>query len=127
MKRANYLLIGILLFALQTLQAQKSANPDPEPILMKDPVTNCAYRFHYYPNLQAYYDAKNNEYIYKEKGEWTKAKEIPSGYMGYSLNNKVNVIITDYDDDDVTQFIKTHKKKYPYNFHQKLKQVSSTE
>jgi hypothetical protein len=132
MKRANYLLIGILFFALQTIQAQKAQAPKletktGETILIKDPVTHCSYRYHYYPNLCAYYDAKANEYILRDNGEWKRLKEIPSGYMGYSLNNKVNVVITDYDDDDVIQFIKIHKKKYPYNFHQKLKEITSTD
>ena len=134
MKKANYLLIGILFLAL-SVQAQKAQAPKDEkeqpkavdPILIKDPVTNCSYRYHYYPNLCAYYDAKENNYIFRQNGEWTKAKEIPSGYMGYSLNNKVNVVITDFDDDDPTQLIKIHKKKYPYNYHQKMKEITSTE
>ena len=128
MKKLNYLLIVILCFVLQTSQAQQAPQAKTnETILIKDPLTQCSYRYHYYPNLCAYYDAKANDYIYKQNGTWQRAKEIPSGYMGYSLNNKVNVVITDYDDDDVTQFIKIHKKKYPYNFHQRLKEVSSTE
>lgn len=130
MRKAHYLLIGILFLAMQPARAQKAQMPDPkagETILIKDPVTQCSYRYHYYPNLCGYYDAKKNEYILKINNEWQRVKEIPNGYMGYSLNNKVNVVITDYDDDDVIQFIKVHKKKYPYNFHQKLKQVSYTE
>ncbi|RZJ29937.1 MAG: hypothetical protein EOO48_06290 [Flavobacterium sp.] len=132
MKKLNYLLIATVCLVFQITLAQKAAAPADdekivEPILIKDPVTQCAYRYHYYPNLCAYYDAKANLYIFKQNGEWQKAKEIPSGYMGYSLNNKVNVVITDYDDDDPTQFIKLHKKKYPYNFHQKLKEVTSAE
>jgi hypothetical protein len=134
MRKANYLLIIILFFVLQSAQAQKSQNlaQNTQPqnggtILIKDPVTQCAYRYNYFPNLGAYYDAKTNQYIYSQNGQWIKAKEIPSGYMGYSLNNKMNVVITDYDDDDPTQFIKIHKKKFPYNYHQKNKQLSSRE
>ena len=128
MKKLNYILIGILFFALQTVTAQQAPQAKTnETILIKDPVTQCKYRYHYYPNLCAYYDAQNNDYIFKVNGVWQRAKEIPSGYMGYSLNNKVNVVINDYEDDDVTQFNKVHKKKYPYNFHQRLKEVSSAE
>src|SRR6476660_4839005 len=120
MKNAHYLLIGFLFFALQMRYAQKGQINEPEsvtPILIKDPSTLCTYRYHYYPNLCGYFDAKANLYILKIDGQWQKVKEIPNGYMGYSLNNKMNVVITDYDDDDVTQFIKVHKKKFPYNFH----------
>lgn len=130
MKTANYIWIGILMLTLQTAYAQKAQLPQTsgsDTILIKDPVTHCTYRYYYYPNLFGYFDAQKNEYILKVDNQWQRLKEIPNGYMGYSLNNKFNVLITDYDDEDVTQFIKVHKKKYPYNFHQKLKQVSSTE
>lgn len=130
MKTANYIWIGILMLTLQTTYAQKAQLPQSgsgETILIKDPATNCSYRYYYYPNLFGYYDAQKNEYILKVDNQWQRLKEIPNGYMGYSLNNKFNVLITDYDDEDVTQFIKVHKKKYPYNFHQKVKQVSSNE
>jgi hypothetical protein len=134
MRKANYLLIAMVFFVLQSAHAQKSQNlalnSQPQNtgiILIKDPVTQCAYRYHYFPNLGAYYDSKTDQYIYSHNGQWIKAKEIPSGYMGYSLNNKMNVVITDYDDDDPTQFIKVHRKKYPYNYHQKHKQLSAAE
>lgn len=130
MKTANYIWIGILMLTLQTTYAQKAQLPQTgngETILIKDPVTNCKYRYYYYPNLVGYFDAQKNEYILRIDNQWQRLKEIPNGYMGYSLNNKFNVLITDYDDDDVTQFVKVHKKKYPYNFHQKVKQVSANE
>lgn len=127
MKKATYLLIGIFVLALQPTFAQKGQMAESEAsphVLVKDPETQCTYRYHYYPNLCGYYDAKSNDYILKIQGQWQRVKEIPSGYMGYSLNNKMNVVITDYDEDDVTQFIKIHKKQYPYNFHQKVREVS---
>lgn len=122
MKKLNYLLFLIIFFDLHAACAQSATKKDI--ILIKDPITHCAYRYHYYPNLEAYYDTKENIYIFSQKGEWIRAAEIPSGYRGYSLNNKVNVVITDYDDDDPTQFIKIHKKKYPYNFHPKSKELT---
>jgi hypothetical protein len=79
-----------------------------------DPETNCMLRYYYFPNLEAYYDTQKNIYTYMDAGQWITADEIPAGYRGYSLYNKVNVVITDFDDDDPTQFLYKHKKKYPY-------------
>jgi len=124
MRKTTYLLIVIFLLALQAANAQKGQTNETEPVLIKDPETQCTYRYHYFPNLCGYFDAKTNLYILKIDGQWERVKEIPSGYMGYSLNNKMNVIITDYDEDDVTQFIKVHKKKYPYNFNQRTRELS---
>lgn len=109
MKKEFYLLTAILLLSVN-LSAQRA-----ESTPLVDPVTQCSYRYFYYPNIEAYFDSKNNVYIFQEKGEWITADEIPSGYRGYSIYNKVNVVINDYDDDNPTQFLSAHKKKYPYN------------
>jgi hypothetical protein len=112
-----------MLFAAQGVSAQQRTQKAP-PLV--DPLTNCSVRYYYYPNLQAYFDTKTKLYIFKVKGVWTKAEEIPNGYMGYGLYNKVNVYITDYDDDDITQFIQDHKKKFPYQQNGRMRQVTAS-
>lgn len=116
------LIITLALFGLNSVAAQVDMG---DVILKVDPKTNCEYRYFYYPNIEAYYDAKKNLYLYKDNdGVWAKAKEIPSGYRGYSLQNKINVVIDDYDGDDPIQLLPIHKKKYPYNFHKKQRVVA---
>jgi len=78
-------------------------------------------RYYYYPNIEAYFDTQKNIYYFKENGKWNTATEIPAGYRGYSMLNKYNVSITDYDEDNICQFINAHKKKYPYITHEKSK------
>ena len=107
-KFAVALIIMIVLNA--SAQQKKSAAP---PLI--DPDSNCHLRYFYFPNLEAYYDTQKSIYLYMEGGVWKSAKELPNGYRGYSLNNKVNVLIKDYDDDNPCQFLPIHKKKYPYN------------
>ena len=112
MKKLNNLFASLLFFALTIAHAQGSKKTESPPTV--DPITNCALRYYYYPNLEAYFDTKKSVYIFSQKGEWITASEIPTGYRGYSLYNKVSVFITDYDDDNPTQFISKHKKKFPY-------------
>jgi len=111
-----------MLFLSTLAMAQKQVLQTP--LLPVDPATQCTHRYYYYPNLQAYYDAKTNLYLFNQNGIWTTSTSIPSGYRGYSLNNNFNVLIDNYDEDDITQFLSQHKKKYPYNFHPRLRQVS---
>ena len=80
-----------------------------------DKKTNCFIRYYYYPNLEAYFDNLKMVYYYFEDGDWQTAEELPTNYGGYSLFNKTKVIITDYDEENPQQFLKVHKKKYPYN------------
>lgn len=84
-------------------------------VLPVDPETNCQLRYYYYPNLEAYFDKQTDIYIFRDKGEWKRDKEIPSGYRGYGLFNKANIAINDYDDENPTQFIEKHRKRFPYN------------
>ncbi|HEX9980272.1 MAG TPA: hypothetical protein VGB50_06880 [Flavobacterium sp.] len=117
MKTLKLICVGLLLLSVMPTHAQ--TNTETARTIPSDPTTHCALRYLYFPNLEAYFDTKKNVYLYNEKGVWKTAEEIPSGYRGYSMYNKVNVSITDYDDDDPIQFLKMHKKKYPYIFNNK--------
>lgn len=113
MKNSVALIVMIMMMAFSGANAQNVA---PKLKALTDPETNCELRYYYFPNLQAYFDTKTSDYIFMQNGVWTKAKEIPSGYRGYSLHNKICVLITDYDDDDPTQFTAQYKQQYPANF-----------
>lgn len=121
MKNLKYTIALIILLFVKPAFAQKASMTKP-PLF--DPKTNCQLRYYYYPNLEAYFDTHKNIYYYKEKGQWITGEEIPNGYRGYSMFNKYNVFITDYDDDNICQFINIHKKKYPYITHEKQKQLN---
>lgn len=113
MKNLKSIFVLLLLFTACLSDAQTAEKKSINGPLI-DPVTNCVLRYYYFPNLEAYYDTQKNIYYFTESGKWTTADEIPSGYRGYSMYNKVNVIIKDYDDEDPTQFLPAHKKRYPY-------------
>ena len=126
MKKITTLLIILFtVLGLQDCLAQKSAYKDPEPPLF-NPVTNCQLRYNYYPNLEAYFDTQKSIYYYKEDGEWITAEELPNGYRGYSIYNKITIYINDYDDENPCQFINQHKKKYPYITNEKGKQLTQS-
>ena len=76
--------------------------------------SGCQVRYIYFPNMSAYYDKLENQYIFQEKGEWRKADELPTLYGGYSLYSNIGVEITDYDEDNPFTQIKQHRKQYPY-------------
>ena len=101
----------IVCFLALNATAQKAITPVAG---LTDKITNCVLRYYYFPNIEAYFDTQKSVYLYSEKGKWITAKELPVGYRGYSLYNKINVLIRDYDDENPTQFITIHKKRYPY-------------
>ncbi|WP_284652134.1 hypothetical protein [Flavobacterium terrisoli] len=98
--------------SVSELEKQTKAKMEKLPI---DKKTNCYIRYYYFPNIEAYFDNLKMVYYFKEKGEWMTAPELPKGYGGYSLYNKARVTITDFDDEMPYQFLKAHRKMYPYN------------
>ncbi|HEX8269867.1 MAG TPA: hypothetical protein VF581_08235 [Flavobacterium sp.] len=135
MKSFKITLITLSLLAFINVAAQQSTKAAPKfkeqttataAPKLKDPVTNCNLRYYYYPNLEAYYDVKLNIYYFLQDGKWTTATDIPKGYRGYGMYNKCRTAITDYDDEDPTQFLKIHKKQYPYAPTGKIKNMMAS-
>ncbi len=110
----------ILLLSVITASAQTSETTDIQSQFAdNNSVLAIGARYYYYPNLDAYYDSKDNLYIFESnqsKGQIVKAKEIPSGYRGYSLYNGIRVAITDYDGDDPFSKISEHRKQFPKKY-----------
>ena len=102
-----------MLSVCYSINAQ-STDP-PKKYIPVDPKTNCQLRYSYFPNLYAYYDNLKNVYYYQLNGQWQTAAELPQNYGGYSLYNRTRVAITNHEDENPQQFIKIHKKLYPYN------------
>ena len=125
MKNLKNIIALIALLNWFVVDAQTSTKKNINGALI-NPETNCVLRYYYFPNLEAYYDTQKNVYTYMDGGQWITAEEIPAGYRGYSLYNKVNVVINDFDDDDVTQFLYKHKKKYPYITKGNLKKMTAS-
>lgn len=119
MKKLSLISSLIILLGTQIALSQTRKNTDSLPIV--DPVSQCAYRYYYYPNIQAYFDTQKKIFHFKVDGEWTTGEEIPEDYGGYSLYRMLNVLITDYDDENPMQFLSIHRKKYPYTSNGRIK------
>ena len=104
----------ILLFAALSF-ITANAQVKEEKKLTVDPQTNCELRYFYFPNMEAYYDLKNEVFHYQENNVWVINTQLPPNYGGYSLFKKESVVLTDFDGDHPEQFIKAHRKMYPYN------------
>lgn len=89
--------------------------------LKYDNVTQCQIRYYYYPNIEAYYDILKEIYYIKEDGEWTIVEQIPSNFRGYSVYNNANIPVDDYEDDNITEMLPIHKKRFGYITKEKVR------
>ncbi len=71
-------------------------------------------KFHYYPNLRAYFNTETSEYVYEVNKTWITSKEIPSGYRGYSIYNNHRVELIGYHGDKPYENISEHTQQYPF-------------
>jgi hypothetical protein len=95
----------LLLFTFYSFSQQETKKP-------LVPIKNCELRYLYFPNLQTYYDFKTEKYLYKVNGKIIESDERPK--IGYSVYNGYYVQITDYNGDDIFNFLEKHKRLYPY-------------
>ena len=123
MKNLKTVFLLLLFFAFYTSNAQVAEQQKKK--LPTDPKTNCKLRYYYFPNLEAYFDTLENVYYYQANGDWNTVEELPENYGGYSLYKNVRVMLTDFDGDNPYQFIKKHKKTYPYSSNGKIKKITA--
>lgn len=117
MKTTLLIAFGILLFPIQMVKAQDSAETNLEVQIEKSaPSTYVDVRYYYYPNMQAYFDTKRALFLIKENGVWTTSETIDFTSRGYCTRNGAYEMIKDYTGDDPQQFLAVHKLKYPANF-----------
>lgn len=119
MKTLYASLTGLLLMMGLNSNAQYSATTDIQSQIDQSAILVAGARYYYYPNLDAYYDTTENLYLFESnqnKGQIVKAKEVPSGYRGYSLYNGIRVAITDYDGDEPFTKIAEHRKQFPKKY-----------
>ena len=89
--------------------------------LKYDNVTQCQIRYYYYPNIEAYYDILKEIYYIKADGEWTIVEQIPSNFRGYSVYNNANIPVDDYEDDNITEMLPIHRKRFGYITKEKVR------
>lgn len=105
--------IAMLLVAFTTNSQTNLNNPTAE--VKNDSLKKfTGIRYNFYPNLDAYFDIKTSEYIYKLNGAWIKDKVIPSNYRGYSIYNNYHQEITNYFGEKPYENLAENKKTFPY-------------
>jgi hypothetical protein len=117
MKTTLLIVLGILFFPAQIANAQDQADTTADIQIEKNAASSYVdVRYYYYPNMQAYFDAKRALYIIQQNGVWTTSETIDFTSRGYCVRNSAYEMLKDYTGDEPQQFLAVHKLKYPANF-----------
>jgi hypothetical protein len=77
-------------------------------------VNEWGFRYYYYPNMSAYFDTVDEEYIFYWNKQWMRCKELPEFIGGYSMYKMAKVRVETYCDEHPEEMIRQHQKQFPY-------------
>ena len=108
-------ILGMLFLITTSLSAQVSVNVNigKPPIWAKTAPVEVQY--YYLPDIEVYYDAPAQRYIYLNNGAWVRSAYLPKRHRGYDLYHSRPVYLTDYRGNQPYVLYKTHKVKYKGN------------
>lgn len=112
MKTLKLVVIGIVLFLTNNLQAQVSVNINLGSPPQWGPVGYNDVRYYYLPDVEAYYDVQTAMFIYYVGGTWIHRTYLPTRYRNYDLYSGYKVVMSDYHGNTPYIHFKDYKMKY---------------
>ena len=112
MKTLKILIAGFALLVANSLPAQVSVSVNIGARPDWGPVGYTEANYYYLPDVEAYYDVRQSNFIYANNGTWLAARTLPARYRGYDLYAGPKIVLTDYRGNRPYTYFKTHKVKY---------------
>ncbi|WP_300568546.1 hypothetical protein [Flavobacterium sp.] len=112
MKTLKLITAGIFLLVCSLTQAQVSVNVsigNPPPW---GPAGYTEVEYYYIPDIESYYDVRNEQFIYYQGGTWVRASSLPRQYRDYDLYDGYKVVLNDYHGSTPYVHFSDHKVKY---------------
>ena len=112
MKVLKLIVIAIVLFLANPVQAQISIRLNLGSPPQWGPVGYTHARYYYLPDVESYYDVQTSMFIYLNGGVWVHRAYLPTRYRDYDLYNGYKVVMTDYHGTRPYSNYNAYKTKY---------------
>lgn len=120
MKTLKLISIGIVLFATNMVQSQVSIHVNIGTPIIRVPIVQASVDYYYLPEVQAYYDVREANYVYLNQGNWCRARYLPGIYRNYDIQHCSNkVVLYDYHGSRPYEHYNNHKVKYAKSYKEK--------
>ena len=116
MKTIKFFIAGFALLMASSLAAQVSVNVNIGGRPDWGPVGYTEANYYYLPDVEAYYDVRQANFIYANNGTWISARTLPHRYRSYNLYAGPKVVLTDYRGNRPYTHFKTHRVKYHHGY-----------
>lgn len=112
MKTLKLLAVGITLLVSHASNAQISVNLNigTPPAWGPSGCSNVDY--YYLPDVEAYYDIRDSQFIYYGNGAWIRSRYLPRRYRNYDLYSGYKVVLNDYHGHSPYNNFQNHRKAY---------------
>ena len=107
-----FVLAIFLFFECNEVQSQVSISVNLGVQPSWGPVGYSSVDYYYIPDIQAYYDVRNTQFIYLNGPRWVRSNNLPYQYRNYDLNRGYKVVLNDYHGTRPYSQYKYHKQKY---------------
>ena len=112
MKALKLIVIAIVLFLANPVQAQISIRLNLGSPPQWGPVGYTHARYYYLPDVESYYDVQTSMFIYLNGGVWVHRAYLPTRYRDYDLYSGYKVVMTDYRGDRPYSNYNVYRTKY---------------
>jgi hypothetical protein len=112
MKVLKLIVIAIVLFLANPVQAQISIRLNVGTPPQWGPVGYTHARYYYLPDVESYYDVQTSMFIYLNGGVWVHRAYLPTRYRDYDLYSGYKVVMTDYHGTRPYSNYNIYKTKY---------------
>jgi len=112
MKALKLIVILIVLFLANPVQAQISVKLNLGSPPRWGPVGYTHARYYYLPDVESYYDVQTSMFIYLNGGVWVHRAYLPTRYRDYDLYSGYKVVMTDYHGTKPYSNYNVYKTKY---------------
>jgi len=112
MKALKLIVIAIVLFLANPVQAQISIRLNLGSPPQWGPVGYTHARYYYLPDVESYYDVQTSMFIYLNGGVWVHRAYLPTRYRDYDLYSGYKVVMTDYHGTRPYSNYNVYKTKY---------------
>jgi hypothetical protein len=117
MKTIKLIALALFLFASTTNHAQVSVSVNFGTPPQWGPVGYSEVSYYYLPDVQSYYDIREQQFIFLSNGVWIRSHNLPNRYRNYNLYNGYKVVLNDYHGTRPYGHYQQHKVKYYKGYH----------
>jgi hypothetical protein len=112
MKTLKLIAVGIILLVSSTSHAQLSIQLNIGTPEVHYRPANVAVTYYYLPDIQSYYDCGTDEYLFVERGNWVRSRNLPPQYRDYDSHNGYKVVLNDYQGRSPYTNFRSDRAKY---------------